>query len=72
MNLPPFKELEIYAEGEADLPQKFYISPGHEKFADWKLTVADKNLPCHSPTVGMASKIFLRHIERWSEAIRLY
>lgn len=27
MNLPPFKELEIYAAGEADLPQrKFQIT----------------------------------------------
>jgi len=58
MGLPPFKELEIYAEGEADLPQRFYMDPEHERFTDWKLKVASKTLPCHSQTIGMASKFF--------------
>jgi len=56
--LPPFKELELYAAGESDLPQRFYIDPEREKFTDWKLAVAGEILPCHSTIVGMASKIF--------------
>lgn len=58
MSLPPFKELEIYAAGEADLPQRFYMDPEHEKFSDWKMTVAGKILPCHSPMIGIASNFF--------------
>jgi hypothetical protein len=55
MNLPPFEELEIYAAGQGDLPQRFYMDP---EFAEWRVSVADHTLPVHKTTLGMASKVF--------------
>ena len=56
--LPAFDELEVYAAGQEDLPQRFYISPEQETFTDWKVSVGDKVLPVHSQVLCLSSKVF--------------
>jgi hypothetical protein len=58
MSLPPFDDLEIYAAGVEDLPQRFYVDPESEMITDWKLTVDGQVLPVHSQVVAIASKLF--------------
>ena len=61
MSLPEFNTVSFYANGDGDLPQRFYMTPELESLSDCVLVLDEKKhikLPVHSQILALRSGTF--------------